>query len=169
MWWHLSQVVLPVELVSSGLGVVQGSLPEDPLSCSPQPCIAAALLVGSPPPMFKALLLRILCTWQVPLRLFGTRPGPPLAARWWTPPPLGEPKSIPLDLPQGDGWSPQIMRQAKMVLTQWVKGLAYVCSVTSDSLGPHRLQTASLLSPWNFPGKNIGAGCHFALQGIFLT
>ena len=25
-----------------------------------------------------------------------------------------------------------------------------------------------LCSPWNFPGKNIGVGCHFLLQGIFL-
>ena len=24
-------------------------------------------------------------------------------------------------------------------------------------------------SPWNYPGKNIGVGCHFLLQGIFLT
>ena len=24
-------------------------------------------------------------------------------------------------------------------------------------------------SPWNFPGKNTGAGYHFLLQGIFLT
>ena len=23
--------------------------------------------------------------------------------------------------------------------------------------------------PWNFPGKNTGVGCHFHLQGIFLT
>ena len=23
--------------------------------------------------------------------------------------------------------------------------------------------------PWNFPGKNTGIGCHFLLQGIFLT
>ena len=23
--------------------------------------------------------------------------------------------------------------------------------------------------PWNFPGKNIGVGFHFLLQGIFLT
>ena len=23
--------------------------------------------------------------------------------------------------------------------------------------------------PWDFPGKNIGVGCHFLLQGIFLT
>ena len=24
-------------------------------------------------------------------------------------------------------------------------------------------------SVWNFPGKNTGTGCHFLLQGIFLT
>ena len=27
----------------------------------------------------------------------------------------------------------------------------------------------SLLCPWDFPGKITGAGCHFLLQGIFLT
>ena len=26
-----------------------------------------------------------------------------------------------------------------------------------------------LLCPWNFSGKNAGLGCHFLLQGIFLT
>ena len=26
-----------------------------------------------------------------------------------------------------------------------------------------------LLYPWDFPGKNTGVGCHFVLQGIFLT
>ena len=29
--------------------------------------------------------------------------------------------------------------------------------------------TPWLLSPWNFPGKNTGVGCHFLLQRIFLT
>ena len=28
---------------------------------------------------------------------------------------------------------------------------------------------ARLLCPWNFPGKNIGVGFHFLLQGIFPT
>ena len=28
---------------------------------------------------------------------------------------------------------------------------------------------ARLLCPWNFPGKDIGVGCHFLLQGIFPT
>ena len=27
----------------------------------------------------------------------------------------------------------------------------------------------SSLSPWNFPGKSTGVGCHFLLQGIFPT
>ena len=41
--------------------------------------------------------------------------------------------------------------------------------VMSDSLQPHGLWPASLLCPWDFPGKNPGVGCHFLLQGIFLT
>ena len=28
---------------------------------------------------------------------------------------------------------------------------------------------AKLLCPWDSPGKNIGVGCHFLLQGIFPT
>ena len=38
-------------------------------------------------------------------------------------------------------------------------------SVMSNSLWLHGL--AKLLRPWDFPGKNTGAGCHFPLQGIF--
>ena len=30
---------------------------------------------------------------------------------------------------------------------------------------PHGLQSARLLCPWDFPGKNTGAGCHILLQG----
>ena len=44
-----------------------------------------------------------------------------------------------------------------------------VCSVVSDSLQPQGLQPARLLCPWDSPGKNTGVGCHFLLQGIFLT
>ena len=29
------------------------------------------------------------------------------------------------------------------------------------------LQPYTLLCPWDFPGNNIGVGCHFLLQGIF--
>ena len=39
----------------------------------------------------------------------------------------------------------------------------------SDSLQPHGLQPIRLLCPWNSPGKNDEVGCHFLLQGIFLT
>ena len=39
----------------------------------------------------------------------------------------------------------------------------------SDSLRPHGLWPTRLLSPWNFPGKSTGVGCHFLLQGIFPT
>ena len=42
-------------------------------------------------------------------------------------------------------------------------------SVMSHSSQPQGLQPARLLCPWDFPGKNTGVGCHFLLQGIFLT
>ena len=38
-----------------------------------------------------------------------------------------------------------------------------------NSLQPHGLQPTRLLCLWNFPGKKIGVGCHFPLQGVFLT
>ena len=41
--------------------------------------------------------------------------------------------------------------------------------VISDSSQPHGLQPTRFLCPWSFPGKNTGVGCHFPLQGIFLT
>ena len=31
------------------------------------------------------------------------------------------------------------------------------------------LQPSRVLWPWDFPGKSTGVGCHFLLQGIFLT
>ena len=36
-------------------------------------------------------------------------------------------------------------------------------------LWPHGLQPTGLLCLWDFPGRNTGVGCHFLLQGIFLT
>ena len=38
------------------------------------------------------------------------------------------------------------------------------CSVLTDSLQPHGLKPVKLLCPWDFPGKNIGVGCHFLLR-----
>ena len=43
------------------------------------------------------------------------------------------------------------------------------CSAVAHSLCPCGLYPARLLHPWSFPGKNIGQGCHFLYQGIFLT
>ena len=36
-------------------------------------------------------------------------------------------------------------------------------SVMSDSLQPRGLQIARLLCPWDFSGKNTGAGCYLSL------
>ena len=42
------------------------------------------------------------------------------------------------------------------------------CSGMSESLQPYGL-SSKLLCPWGSPDKNTGVGCHFLLQGIFLT
>ena len=34
---------------------------------------------------------------------------------------------------------------------------------------PKDYSPTRLLCPWNFPDKNTGVGCHFLLQGFFLT
>ena len=39
----------------------------------------------------------------------------------------------------------------------------------SNSLRPHGLEPTRLLCPWDSLGKNIRAGYHALLQGIFLT
>ena len=31
------------------------------------------------------------------------------------------------------------------------------------------VESTRLLCPWDSPGKNTGVGCHFLLQGVFLT
>ena len=43
------------------------------------------------------------------------------------------------------------------------------CLVLSYSLRPRGLWRSRLFHPWDSPGKNTGVGCHFLLQGIFLT
>ena len=52
----------------------------------------------------------------------------------------------------------------------------YVCirisisrSVMSDSLQPHGLQLSRFPCAWDSPGKSIGVGSHFLLQGIYPT
>ena len=41
--------------------------------------------------------------------------------------------------------------------------------VVSNYSRPHRLYPTRLLSPWSFPGKNTGVGCHAFHQGNFST
>ena len=59
------------------------------------------------------------------------------------------------------------------VKTLWpcygLKVLSVHHSVVSNSLQPRGLYPARLLCPWGSPGKNTGVGCHFLLQGTFLT
>ena len=38
-----------------------------------------------------------------------------------------------------------------------------------NSLRLHGPKPSRLLCPWDFPSKNTEVGCHFLLQGIFLT
>ena len=40
--------------------------------------------------------------------------------------------------------------------------------VVSDSWRPHELQPTRLLSPWDFPGKSTGVGCHRLLSSDLL-
>ena len=42
-------------------------------------------------------------------------------------------------------------------------------SVVSESMRPYGRQPTRLLCPWDSLGRNTGAGCHFLLQGVFLT
>ena len=54
----------------------------------------------------------------------------------------------------------------------WLPTSSYYCLVAksySTLLQPHRLEPATVFCPWDFPGKNIGVGCNFLFQGIFLT
>ena len=50
---------------------------------------------------------------------------------------------------------------------------SHSCTVCASSLSPawlcDSLDSARLLHPRDFPSKNTGVGCHFLLQGIFLT
>ena len=62
-----------------------------------------------------------------------------------------------------------LMSKNLMVAQMIGKWKSVSCSVMSNSLRPHWLQPARLLCPWNSLGKNTGVGCHFLLEGLFLT
>ena len=61
-------------------------------------------------------------------------------------------------------WSCHLLRSRSVTLAL----LLFSCSVKSNFLWLYGLQSARLLCPWDFSGKNTGVGCFFLLQGIFL-
>ena len=70
--------------------------------------------------------------------------------------------------------TPNLSLHNGVPLLYWKWGFPVLClySVSQSCLTLlrlHGLQPARLLWPWNFPHKNTGVGCHFLLQGIFLT
>ena len=73
----------------------------------------------------------------------------------------------------GGLYSPQGCKESDTTEATQHVGLLAVCvcaqSVISDSWRSYGLQPSRFLCPWDFPGKNTGVGCHFLLQGIFLT
>ena len=63
-----------------------------------------------------------------------------------------------------DVWKAYLKRKCKWPVREWML-VAQSCL----TLRPHGLQPTRLLCPWDFAGKDAGVGCHFFLQGIFLT
>ena len=55
----------------------------------------------------------------------------------------------------------QYLYNCALILNQWKSSQNFL---RACSQVPTRL-----LHPWDFPGKSTGMGCHFLLQGIFLT
>ena len=54
-------------------------------------------------------------------------------------------------------------------LSDWTDWLTVVTELCPTLMPPHGLLPTRLLCPWDFPGKNTGANCHFLLQGVFTT
>ena len=78
------------------------------------------------------------------------------------------------DFWENDGKNLQMVCRLTLICLWWIgvpkQGLCVLShSVMSDSLWPHGLQPARLLCPQNSLEKHIGVGCHFLLQGLFLT
>ena len=59
-----------------------------------------------------------------------------------------------------------------VISTHWFMFSLLLCLVTQSCptlCNPMDCSPPRLLCPWNSPGKSTGVGCHFLLQGIFLT
>ena len=63
---------------------------------------------------------------------------------------------------------PWSARRSNQLILKEVK-MKWSRSVVSDSLRPRGLKPSRILRPWDSPGKSTRVGCHFLLQGIFLT
>ena len=50
-----------------------------------------------------------------------------------------------------------------------ISEVAQSCPTICDPMDCSLPGSQEPLSPWNFPGKSTGVGCHFLLQGIFPT
>ena len=62
------------------------------------------------------------------------------------------------------------LMEGVLVLRTHFIGWLFTCAQLCPTLfNPIALQSTRLLCPWDSPGKNIGVGCHFLLQGIFPT
>ena len=71
---------------------------------------------------------------------------------------------------RGDWYSPsQCVLHESCVTLFLILCCCLIAKSCLSLLQPHGLQHTRLLCPWDFPGKNTGVGCHFLLQGIFLT
>ena len=67
---------------------------------------------------------------------------------------------------------PNVMKSAVSLLIQEAPLTLHCCLVAKSCqtlLQPHELEPVRLLCLWDFSGKNAGVGCHFLLQGLFLT
>ena len=100
--------------------------------------------------------------------------------------PSPEPEiSLRFHTPVNPQLTPPSMELTRAIRTAWLSTLllgkfatlsfnflicCYLIAVLCPTLlRPHGLQPARLLCPWDSPGKNTGVGCHFLLQGVFLT
>ena len=75
--------------------------------------------------------------------------------------------------PMLEACAPQV-EQPSLFTTREKPMCACMCacldaSVLSDSLRPYGPQLSRLFCPWDSPGKNTEAGCHFLLQGDLPT
>ena len=75
--------------------------------------------------------------------------------------------------PPQKSWSPPLHRSYRVHHSlyficeiPWNNFLSIFSNCACAQLYP-TLSNSLDCSPWNFPGKNTGVGCHFLLQGIF--